>query len=663
MKKLKPLEIKKILFVSFSNLGDAVLSLPTFDALRRYFPQSSIDVVVGERARMVFENDPCIRQLLVYEKRKSLTSRWRFFKKLHHEQYDLVVDLRRTYFSFLGKHRTSLFNDNPATHKRDQHLNTLLQFGIPVDELRATVRQEPSTGNMTGPKIVIAPGSKSDTKEWPEENFAALADRLMELGGYEVIWIGDSRERPLAERIQSRMKHSSEVRAGRDSWQESVDLIRSAALVITNDSAPLHVADHYSKKVLAFFGPTDPGKYGPQRTPEGILFRQKFCSPCEKAQCRYQHECLKEITVDEAFQRAVRLLEDMPERGPQRILVMRLDRIGDTLLSFPAIRAIRQRFPRASITFLTRPYANSVAARCPDVDEAMVYDYGKRGQHRFPGGYGRLLKEIKKRRFDVAFILHPTFRSHLFCFLADIPYRVGYRTRGSLLLTHKIQDLRHEGYQHESDNALDVVRAFGIRSDSKEIKFAVYPEDEVTADRLLQEHGVTSNDPYVILHAGSSSRSKCWPQEYFIELGHLMKSQWGVKILLAGAPHEKSLNARIAEGLGAVDLTGRTSLPCLAALMKKAHLFIANDSGPVHLAAAVGTKVISIFGRNQRGLSSKRWKPLGKETRFLQKDVGCVVCLSDACPIGFECLRALTPQEVFREAEALRGESHAVRMS
>ena len=653
--EIKTQSMKKILFVSFSNIGDAVLSLPCLEVLQETFPQAEIDIVVGERAQCVFERASGIRKLWIYEKRKSLRHRWDFYKKLKQESYDLVVDLKQSVFGFLGKHRTSFLKQTSSKHKRDAHLSVLNSLGVDLVSLKKKVQAKRHGSHVTEKLIVIAPGSKSHIKEWPKERFAALADRLIHTGGFEVVWLGDQREAVLVEDIQRRMSHPTQNLAGKLAWQESVSWIKRASLVVTNDSAPLHIADHYGKKVLSFFGPTDPEKYGPQQTPEGVLFRGKFCSPCENAQCRYGLECMHEISVDEAYKRAMRLLEDGPERVEPNILVVRLDRMGDVLLSFPAIRALRERFPRARITALTQPYARSLMERCPDLDDAMVYDYKKKGMHRSLRGYFRLLREIQRRRFDMVFILHPTFRSHLLCYLASIPYRVGLKTRGSFLLTHSILDLRHEGYQHESDNAMDVVRALGVRSVPKELQFSLFGEELKEAEALLKEEGMTLRDDYVAFHAGASCHSKQWPVTSFIELGKMMKSRWGYRVVLVGDERSGAIHQEITQALGhdAIDLAGKTPLPVLAVILKHSKIFISNDSGPVHLGSAVGAQVVSLFGRIQKGLSSKRWRPLGKQSLFLQKDVGCVTCLADKCTIGFECLRALRPPEVFQAAKSL----------
>jgi heptosyltransferase-2 len=672
---------RKVLLVSLSNLGDAVLSLPVLDGLRQAYPEAALDVVAGERARAVFAQDPRVRKLWITERRWPLRRRLAFFFELRRERYDLAVDLRRTLWGFAARRRSPFFRPGLPVHKRDAHLEVLRRTigGGRLDRtpsVRGPVREDASGKR---PFVVIAPGSRSHTKQWPKERFAALAARLVLERGAEVAWIGDASERALAEELRAASGVPSENLAGA-SWEESGRLVSRAQLVVTNDSAPLHLADRLGVPVLAFFGPTDPRKYGPQGTPEGVLFRGKFCSPCERAQCRYDLECLREITVDEAYYRAVKLLDRTPSGGagggdtsggrhplsdvsprapygrgpvrrPLKILAVRLDRMGDMLLTFGAFAAIRRAHPDARLTVLTRPYTADLPMRSGAVDDVLVYDYRRGGAHATPRGYARLVQELRRRAYDVAFILHPTLRSHLLCFLAGIPERVGYAARGAALLTRAVRDRRHEGLQHESRNVLEVLGAAGIAANEETAAFRVFAEDEREGGRLLEDAAVGPD--YFVLHPGSDSPSKRWAPERFAALGRLLARE--ARVVIVGDARHAVPNAEVARAIGpaCADLTGRTAAPCLAAVLRRARALVSNDSGPVHLGVLVGTPVVSIFGRNEPGLGPRRWGPLGERAATIHKNVGCLACLADDCPIGFECLKAVEPEEVFAAVRAL----------
>lgn len=640
-------QVRSFLFVSSSNLGDAVLSLPAFAAALSAFPGAEADVVCGPAAKAVFEDDPRIREVMVDVKRP-LSSRLKLLKKVHAARYDRVIDLRGSLYTFLAK-RPGAFWAGSASHARDRHLNKVQAIGMNVEPFRFGPTRSMDPGALTGRTAVIAPGSKSSTKEWMPERFASLATRLIQEDALDVVWIGDERERPLIDQIRALMGEPSANLAGRISWKETVELIRGAAIVITNDSAPLHAADHIGKKTIAIFGPTSPDRYGPQRSAAGIVYKGIACSPCGDAQCRFGHRrCLSEISVEDVYRKTRALLEDEPERETPRVLVVRLDRIGDVTLSFPAVAAIRSKYPNARITWLVRPPAAELAARCPDSDEVIEYSYAKGGAHHTLAGWRGLAAQLRRRRFDMAFILHPTVRAHVLAAVSGIPYRAGIAAKGAWFLTHRVADLRPQGYQHESRYAQDVVRALGVPQSDALPKLLLYQEDYSRAADLLRAAGADPDRPYVVLHAGSSSVSKCWPREYFEELARRLSESQGYQIVWTGDASTRTVNAWLAEQVkGSFDLTASTSIASLGALCDKAKAVITNDSGPAHIAAASGAAVVSIFGRKEKGLSERRWKPLGHSVITLQKDVGCATCLADRCTIGFECLKALSPEEVY----------------
>jgi heptosyltransferase-1 len=643
--------VKRLLFVSFSNLGDAILSLPALEAAVKAFPDAAVDVVCGPAAAAVFQNDPRVRTVHVDSKRP-LGRRLQLFKKIHSERYDRVIDLRRSIFGWLGKTRGPVWSGG-AEHMRDRHLNLVRALGVNVEPFRFDPVRSADPGSLSGHTAVIAPGSKSSTKEWMPERFAALADRLIRDEGLDVVWIGSEPERERIDAIRSRMGEPSANLAGRVSWTDSMELIRAAAIVVTNDSAPLHASDHIGKKTVAIFGPTSPLKYGPQRSAAGIVFKGVSCSPCGQAQCRYGHRrCLTEITVEDVYRRAKDLLDDRPDRGGPNVLIVRLDRIGDVALSFPAVAAVRTKYPNARITWLVRPAARELAERCPDSDEVIEYDHSKQGRHRGFGGWLSLVRQLRRRRFDMAFVLHPTLRSHMTAAASGIPYRSGYAVRGGWMLTHRIQDLRRDGYQHESRYAQDVVRAMGVPPTDAVPQLVLYREDFIAAEQLLRRAGEDPERPYAVFHAGSSSESKCWPREHFLTLAREFAAK-GYRVVWTGDGSTRPINAWLAERVESLDLTGLTGVPSLGALCRNAAVVISNDSGPAHIAAAAGGRVVSLFGRKEPGLSERRWGPLGPAAKALRKDVGCVVCLADRCTIGFECLRALDPREVWEAATAL----------
>lgn len=652
--------IHKILVVTLSNLGDVVLTLPVFQSLATAFPRAEMHTVVSDRAKEVFENDERIKKIIVYEKRVSLGEKITLLKQIRRERYDLIVDLRRSLIGLLGgaRRRNSYFHfTDRRMHRTERHLLSLKGL-VALDSTGDSGRAsswlsrvtELTTGSRQSQTVVAAVGSKSDIKKWPFQSYARLLDRLIAEDGCRVILVGDKNDAKDAEKVRSLMLEEVTDLSGRTNFRELCRVLRQADLLITNDSAPLHIADGLRIPTLAIFGPTDPRKYGPRLSYSQVASHVLFCAPCERAQCRYGHECMRELGADEVYARARAMLQDhfMPKN--LNILLVRLDRIGDLVLSLPAIGAIRERFPNARISVVTRAATQTILEGHPDVDEVIPYHYEKKGRHRFFLGYFRFLGEIMKRRFDVAFILHPSVRSHLFPFLAGIPYRIGFDTELALLLTKKVLDRRHEGERHESDYTLDIVRAWGVEA-SRDLKteLPVYQDETNQILKLLQEAGWNGRDPLVAVHPGASCPSKRWPKERFVELIGKILSGYPHAIGIVGGAEEKK-DGEFIRGYfheRVFDLTGKLNLKQLAAFLKKSDLLVTNDSGPVHIAAAVGTPTVTIFGRNQAGLSVKRWRALGEGHRVIQKDVGCVVCLAHRCTIDFECLKAVGVEEVY----------------
>ncbi len=653
--------INKILIVTLSNLGDVVLTLPVFQAIKDNFPKAEIHVIVGQSAQAVFENDSRIAKVILYNRRIPLSEKIKFILNIRRERYDLIIDLRRSLVGFFGgaRLRNKIFVFSRKTeHKAARHLKALANIAAADDHAESFLKIDPhasakidSLVSLDQRKlIVVAPGSKSDIKKWPAEYYARLLDRLAANKDYRVVFAGDANDAKDAAQIKKQMLGEALDLSGKTNFKELAALLERACLLITNDSAPLHIADALKTPVLAIFGPTDPRKYGPRQTGSLVASRPIFCSPCEKAQCRYHHECMKELGVDEVYKKATQILNDEFQPQNLKVLVIRLDRIGDVVLSLPAVEAIKNRFPNASISMMVRPYTAGLVEGHPLVDEVIPYFYQKKGRHRFPLGYLRLIQEIVKRRFDVVFILHPGIRSFLIPFLAGIPYRVGFETRWPFLLTRQVRDRRGEGLKHESEYALDVVRAFGIDPPKqKKVFIPTYPDDEARVSRLIDEISQGKKGEIVAFHAGASCPSKRWPEERFAELGKKVMAQTPYRIALVGGSEEKELSASIKEKLGGnvIDLTGKLNLKELAVFLKRCRLLVTNDSGPVHVAAAVGTPTLCIFGRNRAGLGPQRWKALGEGHQLIHKDVGCVVCLAHRCTIGFECLKAVQVEEVF----------------
>ncbi|MDD5584295.1 MAG: lipopolysaccharide heptosyltransferase II [Candidatus Omnitrophica bacterium] len=336
------------------------------------------------------------------------------------------------------------------------------------------------------------------------------------------------------------------------------------------------------------------------------------------------------------------------EINPKKILIVRTDRLGDVILSTPVIKNLKMTFPGAHIAFMCRPYTEDVLRGNPYLDEIIVYD--KNVRHKNLWASIKFSLELKKKNFDWAIILHPTVRAHVITFFARIPFRIGWDKKRGWLLTKRLPHTKQEGFKHESEYTLDILRSMDVAVTDNAPYFPIQQASEHKVEEILARHGVHKKEEFIVVHPCASCPSKRWPQEYFAELVKILRTETRLKVVIIASGEEKKFGDTILETNEVVDLRGMLSISEIGSLLKRAALFISNDSGPVHIAAALHIPVISIFGRNDPGLSPQRWRPLGETSFYFHKKVGCSVCLAHNCTKGFLCLRAITPQEVAQKA-------------
>ena len=334
-----------------------------------------------------------------------------------------------------------------------------------------------------------------------------------------------------------------------------------------------------------------------------------------------------------------------------KILLTRTDRIGDVVLSTPAIKAVRDKYPDAHIAFMVRPYAKDIVRGNPNLDEVIIYD--KYGKERGFLSTVFFALALRKKKFDLAIMLHPTNRVHLIAYLAGVPERVGYDRRLAFLLTKKVSHKKQEGKKHELEYTLDLLKVMEIEAKDRELFLPIHENDIKRIEKFLEEYHVGKEVTLIAVNPGASCPSKRWAPKNFAEVSDELAAKFKARILIVSDCANAEFAKSVAAGMKyePVNLAGKTTVGELAALLSKCKLFVSNDSGPVHIASAVGTPVISIFGRKDPGLSPRRWGPRGDKSVVFHKDVGCDPCLAHNCKIDFKCLQAITPPEVLKAAE------------
>jgi heptosyltransferase-2 len=336
----------------------------------------------------------------------------------------------------------------------------------------------------------------------------------------------------------------------------------------------------------------------------------------------------------------------------ERILLCRTDRIGDVILSTPVIKALRDAYPKSYLAMMVSPLTYELVSENPYLNEVIIFD--KKKDLGFFSIW-RFIRSLKKRSFDCALILHSTRSLLWLLFLAGIPERIGYARKGKLFLTQSLPYLKRWGEKHELDYNLELLRFMGIAAGEKSPFVPLKKEWSDFAANFLRQAGVLANEKIIAIHAGASCPSKIWPVERFAKVADRLAKEFKAKILLVGGPKEKNLSQMLV-GLmqaPAINACAKTSIGELAGLLKRCRLFISNDSGPVHLAAALDIPVVSIFGRNDPGLSPRRWGPVSANSIVLHKPLNCQPCLAHRCQKDFACLKAISVEEVLEAAKRL----------
>lgn len=347
----------------------------------------------------------------------------------------------------------------------------------------------------------------------------------------------------------------------------------------------------------------------------------------------------------------------------RRVLCVRLDTVGDVLMTTPALRAVAGG-GRRHVTLLTSPPGAEAARFVPDVDDVVVYEAPWMKPARADAGPGpdlNVVERLRAARFDAAVIFTVYSQSALpaatLCHLAGIPLRLAHvRERVYELLSDAIEDPEPARLiRHEVQRQLDLVAAVGWTTADHALSFRVGERARDRARRLLANVGAGDSARWVAVHAGATAPSRRYPVEGFIEVATRLARDDGVMPVFVGGPEDLELVESIRERAAAstASVAGRTSLEELAAVLELAPLLVANNSGPVHVAAAVGTPVVDLYA-----LTNPQHTPWGVPNRVLSHHVPCRWCYASVCPEGHHrCLRLVTVEQVVQAARELLAEA------
>ena len=341
----------------------------------------------------------------------------------------------------------------------------------------------------------------------------------------------------------------------------------------------------------------------------------------------------------------------------RRILIRANNWIGDVVMISPAVRAIRENFQGARIAILAKRWVLETLGGNPYYDDLIEYDSD--GRHRGAPGVWRLSRELRLVRFDLAVLFQKAFEAAAIAFLAGARMRFGYATdRRGALLTHPLPD--PPAGVHHVEAFLGIARGLGCTVRDPRPFFHLDPDARRRVAALLETSRHPGGAPLVALHPGASKAPRAWHADRFALLGRRLVERARASIVLLGGPEDRDLLRAVAAGVPArsrVDLPDGLSIQEMAGVLERSALFVGNDSGPMHLAAALGAPVVAIFGPG----SPRRTSPVPREggLEVIGGDYPCSPCRQDffrecpSSPAGKPfCLEEITVDEV--EAAALR---------
>jgi heptosyltransferase II len=330
-----------------------------------------------------------------------------------------------------------------------------------------------------------------------------------------------------------------------------------------------------------------------------------------------------------------------------KILIRATNWVGDAIMALPAILAIRN-CPDAKVSILARSYVADIYRDQDVADDLIIYDH--RGEHAGISGRERLATELRSHAFDVAILLQNAFDAAWLAWRAGIPQRIGYARDGRSLLLTKAIPVPKPGEipAHEKFYYLELLRRAGwIDSipDEPFIKLQVNEARRARAVDQLASAGIRPHGVRIAIGAGASYGSaKCWPPSRFAELANQLQAQWDADVILFGVAGETDVSSAIASEMKnpPIDLTGKTSIADLPALLSQCHVFIGNDSGAMHVAAAVGLPAVAIFGPTDPFGTA----PVTPRHTVIRRQPYCSPCFLRRCPIDHRCMTRITASEV-----------------
>jgi len=331
----------------------------------------------------------------------------------------------------------------------------------------------------------------------------------------------------------------------------------------------------------------------------------------------------------------------------KKIMIRTPNWIGDAVMTTPAMAVVRVFFPTAEIVAVANPPVAELFSPHPACNRVIIYD--KKGAHRGLGGLLKLLRVPRRERFDLAILFQNAIEAAVISRLAKIPRRAGYATDGRrFLLSHPVPAGEKERLLHHTDYYLGMLATLGIAGPKGPLRLSVTNAEARKAGKTL------GNGPWVAVNPGASyGAAKRWFPDRFAAVADQLIEKYQVKIVLTGGSGERDIGLDIEKFMThtPLNLIGKTTVREMMAILEHCCLLITNDSGPMHVAAALQTPLVAIFGPTDHTTTS----PAAANARLVRKDAPCAPCLLRQCPTDHQCMKAVTAADVLQAAEEFMG--------
>ncbi len=359
---------------------------------------------------------------------------------------------------------------------------------------------------------------------------------------------------------------------------------------------------------------------------------------------------MEDEDLSDGIEMKVRGSKQLP-RDAETILIRGTNWIGDAVMTFPALAALRKTYPGAKISLLAKPWVAELYRLSPDIDEVILFK--SPGVHSGTAGKMRLAGELRRQGFPMAVLLQNAIEAAIIAWLARIPVRAGYNSdaRG-FLLTHSVQRTRAVRKIHQVNYYREMVMSLGCLDAGRDVRLIAGDDFGTLAEGILSANGIAGIRPLIGIAPGATfgPAKKWFPERFAAVADRLIDDLVGAAVLFGSAADRDSADAVKRHAMHRlVNLAGKTDLKEAMALISRCDLFISNDSGLMHVAAALGIPTVAIFGSTNPVTTS----PVGERTVIVRRDIECSPCLRETCPADFQCMDRITVNDVVAAAKGV----------